>query len=247
MWPSPATALIFSRIRPLAHWLQTARATDIVTGSAASTPHYGQRNRTPFTFRQCALNPNIPSRFRTILTGDTGTSDNSLIIEYHPQRSQLGRFGHFDWGKDFRADRLHQPGRLYLSGATIEHTWWWSSDSFFSRIRFAADYDRTEDQSELLLEKNRILSEHEQATAVIASMVCLAAANLLERAVLRRTIQQPQPRFSPAQSPARHKHSGRRRGGFCQHRLGHSRRVGQRFAISSAVISSLTLSTPFKF
>ena len=51
MWPSPATALIFSRIRPLAHWLQTARATDIVTGSAASTPHYGQRNRTPFTFR----------------------------------------------------------------------------------------------------------------------------------------------------------------------------------------------------
>mgnify|MGYP001408107178 FL=1 len=37
--------------------------------------------------------------------------------------------------------------------ATIGRTWRWDGDGFFSRIRFAADYDRTEDQSGLQLEE----------------------------------------------------------------------------------------------
>ena len=82
-------------------------------------------------------------------------SDKSLAIEYqHNDRNWDWRLGHYDWGKDFRADLgfINRVDYVYQV-ATIGHTWWWSGDSFFNRIRFAADYDRTEDQSGLLLEE----------------------------------------------------------------------------------------------
>ncbi|MEC7079515.1 MAG: DUF5916 domain-containing protein, partial [Pseudomonadota bacterium] len=76
-------------------------------------------------------------------------NDNSLAIEYqHNDRNWDWRIGHYDWGKDFRADLgfINRVDYVYQV-ATIGHTWWWSGDSFFNRIRLAADYDRTEDQS----------------------------------------------------------------------------------------------------
>ena len=82
-------------------------------------------------------------------------NDNSLAIEYqHNDRNWDWRIGHYDWGKDFRADLgfINRVDYVYQV-ATIGHTWWWSGDSFFNRIRLAADYDRTEDQSGLLLEE----------------------------------------------------------------------------------------------
>lgn len=82
-------------------------------------------------------------------------SDSSTVIEYqHNDRNWDWRFGHYDWGEDFRADLgfINRVDYIYQV-ATVGHTWWWSGDSFFNRIRFAADYDRTEDQSGLLLEE----------------------------------------------------------------------------------------------
>jgi hypothetical protein len=82
-------------------------------------------------------------------------SDSSTVIEYqHNDRNWDWRLGHYDWGKDFRADLgfINRVDYIYQV-ATVGHTWWWGGDSFFNRIRLAADYDRTEDQSGLLLEE----------------------------------------------------------------------------------------------
>ena len=44
-------------------------------------------------------------------------SDNSLAIEYqHNDRNWDWRFGHYDWGKDFRADLGFINRVDYLSG-----------------------------------------------------------------------------------------------------------------------------------
>ncbi|MFL2874959.1 MAG: DUF5916 domain-containing protein [Pseudohongiellaceae bacterium] len=82
-------------------------------------------------------------------------NDNSYVIEYqHNDRQWDWRLGYYDWGDDFRAD-LGFVNRVDFKHivATIGRTWRWDGDGFFSRIRFAADYDRTEDQSGLQLEE----------------------------------------------------------------------------------------------
>ena len=82
-------------------------------------------------------------------------SDDSHIIEYsHNDRRWDWRIGHYDWGADFRADLGFVSRVDYIyQVVTVGHTWRGDSDSFFSRIRVAADYDRTEDQSGLKLEE----------------------------------------------------------------------------------------------
>lgn len=82
-------------------------------------------------------------------------SDSSTVIEYqHNERNWDWRLGHYDWGKDFRADLgfVNRVDYIYQV-ATLGHTWWWDADNFFNRIRVALDYDRTEDQSGFLLEE----------------------------------------------------------------------------------------------
>lgn len=82
-------------------------------------------------------------------------NDSSLVVEYqHNDRQWDWRLGYYDWGDDFRADLgfINRVDFKHLV-ATVGRTWRWDGDGFFSRIRFAADYDRTEDQSGLQLEE----------------------------------------------------------------------------------------------
>lgn len=86
---------------------------------------------------------------------ESSISDHSHVIEYqHNDRRWDWRLGYYDWGDEFRAD-LGFINRVDFKHivATVGHTWRWDGDGFFSRIRFAADYDRTEDQSGLRLEE----------------------------------------------------------------------------------------------
>ena len=81
--------------------------------------------------------------------------DNSHVIEYnHNDRRWDWRLGYYDWGDDFRADLgfINRVDYKHIVG-TLGHTWRSDGDSFFSRIRIALDYDRTEDQSGLQLEE----------------------------------------------------------------------------------------------
>ena len=96
-----------------------------------------------------------PSNIQTEHQQEAELNDNSYVIEYqHNDRQWDWRLGYYDWGDDFRAD-LGFVNRVDFKHmvATIGRTWRWDGDGFFSRIRFAADYDRTEDQSGLQLEE----------------------------------------------------------------------------------------------
>ncbi len=82
-------------------------------------------------------------------------SDSSTVIEYqHNERNWDWRVGHYDWGKDFRADLgfINRVDYIYQV-VTVGRTWWGEGEDFFNRVRVALDYDRTEDQSGLLLEE----------------------------------------------------------------------------------------------
>ena len=96
-----------------------------------------------------------PNNIQTEHQQEAELNDNSYVIEYqHNDRRWDWRLGYYDWGDDFRAD-LGFVNRVDFKHmvATIGRTWRWDGDGFFSRIRFAADYDRTEDQSGLQLEE----------------------------------------------------------------------------------------------
>lgn len=83
------------------------------------------------------------------------TSGNSLRVQYnHIDAEWDWRIGYDDIGKDFRADLgfVNRVDYKYFV-TTVGRTWRADGDSFFSRIRFAADYDRTEDQSGKQLEE----------------------------------------------------------------------------------------------
>lgn len=96
-----------------------------------------------------------PQEIQTRYGQDHSLSDSSTVLEYtHFDRTWDWRFQYFDYGKDFRADmgfinRVDYKKEVY----TVGHTWRWTDDSFFTRIRFAADYDRTEDQAGKTLEE----------------------------------------------------------------------------------------------
>ena len=82
-------------------------------------------------------------------------ADDNLFVEYrHADRRWDWRVSYFDVGEDFRADLgfVNRVDYKYVV-TTVGHTWRWDGDGFFSRIRFAADWDRTEDQSGLKLEE----------------------------------------------------------------------------------------------
>ncbi len=96
-----------------------------------------------------------PNMIQTRFNQDRNLSDNSTVVEYtHFDRAWDVRFQYFDYGTDFRADlgfinRVDYKKEVY----TIGHTWRWADDNFFNRFRFAADYDRTEDQAGITLEE----------------------------------------------------------------------------------------------
>ena len=86
---------------------------------------------------------------------NSSINDSSHVFEYrHNDRNWDWRLGYYDWGEDFRADVgfINRVDFKHIV-ATIGHTWRWDGEGFFSRIRFAADYDRTEDQSGLQIEE----------------------------------------------------------------------------------------------
>ncbi len=96
-----------------------------------------------------------PDAIQTRYGQDASLSDSSTVLEYtHFDRTWDWRFQYFDYGRDFRADlgflnRVDYKKEVY----TVGRSWRWSGDSFFSRIRFAADYDRTVDQAGKVLEE----------------------------------------------------------------------------------------------
>lgn len=96
-----------------------------------------------------------PMQIQTRYNQDDHLSDDHLYMEYrHNDRSWDWRVGYTDIGDDFRADMgfINRVGYKFFV-TTVGRTWRSDGDSFFSRIRFAADYDRTEDQSGLKLEE----------------------------------------------------------------------------------------------
>ncbi len=96
-----------------------------------------------------------PLMIQNSYSQESSISDSSQRIEYrHNDRRWDWRLGYTDVGKDFRADLgfINRVDYKFVV-ATVGHTWRGDGDSFFSRIRFAADYDRTEDQSGLQLEE----------------------------------------------------------------------------------------------
>ncbi len=83
------------------------------------------------------------------------TSDDSVLFEYnHVDEFWDWRVGYNDVGKDYRADLGFVNRADYkFFVTTVGRTWRADGDSFFTRIRIALDYDRTEDQSGLQLEE----------------------------------------------------------------------------------------------
>ncbi|MDG2421977.1 MAG: DUF5916 domain-containing protein [Gammaproteobacteria bacterium] len=98
---------------------------------------------------------NYPAMVQSKYNQNASLTDSSHVVEYqHNDRRWDWRLGYYDWGDDFRAD-LGFINRVDFKHAvaTLGHTWRWGGEGFFSRIRIAADYDRTEDQSGLQLEE----------------------------------------------------------------------------------------------
>ena len=87
---------------------------------------------------------------------EDSVSGHNHVVEYrHNDARWDARVAYEDIGDDFRADLgfINRVGYKFVV-ANVGHTWRWdSADSFFTRIRFAADYDRTEDQNGLKLEE----------------------------------------------------------------------------------------------
>ena len=82
-------------------------------------------------------------------------SDQTHVIDYrHRDRRWDWWVNYVDYGEDFRADLgfINQVDFRRLT-TRVGHTWRWSDDNFFSRIWFAADWDKTYDQSGLNLEE----------------------------------------------------------------------------------------------
>jgi len=81
-------------------------------------------------------------------------SDQTHVIDYrHRDRRWDWWVNYVDYGEDFRAD-LGFINQVDFRRLTVRagHTWRWN-DSFFNRIWFAADWDKTHDQSGLELEE----------------------------------------------------------------------------------------------
>ncbi|PCJ25428.1 MAG: hydrolase [SAR86 cluster bacterium] len=96
-----------------------------------------------------------PTLIQTQFGQASSLSGSSQRLEYrHNDRNWDWRIGYSDVGEDFRAD-LGFVSRVDYKFfvTTVGRTWRGDGDDFFSRIRFAADYDRTEDQSGLKLEE----------------------------------------------------------------------------------------------
>jgi len=82
-------------------------------------------------------------------------SDQTHVIDYrHRDRRWDWWVNYVDYGEDFRADLgfINQVDFRRLT-TRVGHTWRWNDDNFFSRIWFAADWDKTYDQSGLNLEE----------------------------------------------------------------------------------------------
>jgi len=82
-------------------------------------------------------------------------SDQTHVVDYrHRDRRWDWWVNYVDYGEDFRAD-LGFINQVDFRRLTLRagHTWRWNDDNFFSRIWFAADWDKTYDQSGLKLEE----------------------------------------------------------------------------------------------
>ena len=96
-----------------------------------------------------------PGRIQRDFSQRGDIAGDNVFVEYrHADRRWDWRLSYIDVGEDFRADLgfINRVDYKYVV-TTVGHTWRWDGDSFFSRIRFAADWDRTEDQSGLKLEE----------------------------------------------------------------------------------------------
>ena len=96
-----------------------------------------------------------PTLIQTNYSQDSSLSGSSQRIEYrHNDRRWDWRLGYTDVGEDFRADLgfINRVDYKFVVG-TVGHTWRGDENDFFSYIRVALDYDRTEDQSGLQLEE----------------------------------------------------------------------------------------------
>lgn len=100
-------------------------------------------------------NSDYPLQIQTAFNQASSLSDDSVRLEYnHNDEFWDWRVGYTDVGKDYRADLgfINRADYKFFV-TTVGRTWRADGDSFFTRIRVALDYDRTEDQSGLELEE----------------------------------------------------------------------------------------------
>ena len=96
-----------------------------------------------------------PTQIQNDFNQASSLSDDSIRVEYnHNDEFWDWRVGYTDVGKDYRADLgfINRADYKFFV-TTVGRTWRADGDSFFTRIRIALDYDRTEDQAGLELEE----------------------------------------------------------------------------------------------
>lgn len=112
-------------------------------------------DRDTVSFQASLSNSDYPLQIQTDFNQASSLSDDSVRIEYnHNDEFWDWRVGYTDVGKDYRADLgfINRADYKFFV-TTVGRTWRADGDSFFTRIRVALDYDRTEDQSGLELEE----------------------------------------------------------------------------------------------
>lgn len=111
-------------------------------------------NQDTITIQSMRSSSEYPLQIQNDFNQAPNLSDNYHFIEYRHNDANWDVWSAYtNAGTDFRADLGFINRVDYEFFVTrVGHTWRWD-DSFFSRIRIALDYDRTEDQSGFKLEE----------------------------------------------------------------------------------------------
>jgi hypothetical protein len=112
-------------------------------------------DRDTVSFQTSTSRSDYPLQIQRDFNQASSLSDDSTRVEYnHTDEFWDWRVGYTDVGKDYRADLgfINRADYKFFV-TTVGRTWRADGDSFFTRIRIALDYDRTEDQSGLQLEE----------------------------------------------------------------------------------------------
>ena len=161
---------------------------------------------------------------------------DNLFVEYsHADRRWDWRVGYFDVGEDFRAD-LGFINRVDYKHVvtTVGHTWRWGRRRLLQphplRRRLGPHRRSIRTQAG---RGNGILPQHERADAVLSQWPVRWQQVLVERPVLRRTVQSGPGRIQSVDGPyPGYAYPDRRRGGFREYASGQIKSVRTANALS---------------